>query len=198
MTTERTTMTTERPTLTTAAGPDISAASALRRLYFVRFGFAIVWALVMFTTAKHLGPLARTLLVVYPAFDVAAAITDARTSRTASRPVLLYVNIAISTIAVIGLIFAGASGIPAVLRVWGSWAVVAGAIQLTVALTRRAMGGQWPMIISGTISVLAGILFIANAGVHNPTLTSAIGYAILGAIFFLISAVRLGHPAKGN
>lgn len=75
-------MTTERLTLTTAAGPDISAASALRRLYFVRFGFAIVWALVMFTTAKHLGPLARTLLVVYPAFDVAAAITDARASRT--------------------------------------------------------------------------------------------------------------------
>ena len=107
-------------------------------------------------------------------------------------------NIAISTIAVIGLIFAGASGIPAVLRVWGSWAVVAGAIQLTVALTRRAMGGQWPMIISGTISVLAGILLIANADVHNPTLTYAIGYAITGAIFFLISAVRLGHPAKGN
>jgi uncharacterized membrane protein HdeD (DUF308 family) len=51
------------------------------------------------------------------------------------------------------------------------------------------------MIISGTISVLAGILFIANAGVHNPTLTYAIGYAIPGAIFFLISAVRLGHPA---
>ena len=191
-------MTTEKLTPATAAGPGVPAASALRRLYFVRFGFAIVWALVMLTTAKHLGPLARTLLVVYPAFDVAAAVTDARASRTAGRPVLLYVNIVVSTIAAIGLIFAGASGIPVVLRVWGSWAVAAGAIQLTVALTRRAMGGQWPMIISGTISVLAGILFIANSGVRNPTLTSAIGYAIPGAIFFLISAVRLGRPAKGN
>ena len=189
-------MTTEKLTPATAAGPGVPAASALRRLYFARFGFAIVWALVMFTTAKHLGPLARTLLVVYPAFDVAAAVTDARTSRTAGRPILLYVNIAISTIAAVGLIFAGGSGIPAVLRVWGSWAVAAGAIQLTVALTRRAMGGQWPMIISGTISVLAGVLFIANAGVRNPTLTSAIGYAIPGAVFFLISAVRLGHQAK--
>ena len=191
-------MTTEGFAVTTAAQPGQTAASVLRRLYFVRFGFALVWALVMFTTAKHLGPLARTLLVVYPAFDVAAAITDTRTSRTAGRHVLLYVNIAISTITAIGLIFAGASGIPAVLRVWGSWAIVAGAIQLTVALTRRALGGQWPMIISGTISVLAGILFIVNAGVHHPTLTSAIGYAIPGAIFFLISAVRLGRRAKGN
>ena len=79
-------MTTEKLTPATAAGSDVSAASALRRLYFARFGFAIVWALVMFTTARHLGPLARTLLVVYPAFDVAAAITDARTSRAAAGP----------------------------------------------------------------------------------------------------------------
>jgi uncharacterized membrane protein HdeD (DUF308 family) len=191
-------MTTDGLTMSTAAASDISAASALRRLYFARFGFAIVWALVMFTTARHLGPLARTLLVVYPAFDVAAAVTDLRTSRSAGRPVLLYVNIAISLLAAIGLVFAGASGIPAVLRVWGSWAVVAGAIQLSVALTRRKLGGQWPMIISGTISVLAGSMFIVNASVHNPALTGAIAYAIPGAIFFLISAVRLGRPAKGN
>ena len=198
VTTERTAMTTERLTLTTAAGPDISAASALRRLYFVRFAFAIVWALVMFTTAKHLGPLAPTLFVVYPRSTWPPPSPTPAPRAPLAAPILLYVNIAISMIAAIGLVFAGASGIPAVLRVWGSWAVVAGLIQLTVALTRRAMGGQWPMIISGAISVLAGIVFIANAGVHNPTLTNAIGYAIPGAIFFLISAIRLGRSAKGN
>ena len=193
-------MTTERIPMAAVAAPDSSTvASALRRLYFTRFAFAIVWALVMFTTAKHLGPLARTLLVVYPLFDVAAAVTDARTSGGSGRPVLLYANIAVSSAAAIGLIFAGASGIPAVLRVWGAWAIVAGLIQLTVALRRRIMGGQWPMIISGTISVLAGILFIANASARNPALTSAIGYAIPGAIFFLISAIRLGRRSvKGN
>jgi uncharacterized membrane protein HdeD (DUF308 family) len=183
------------PLTTVTASEAPAGALALRRLYFVRFGFAVIWALVMFTTAKHLGPLARTLLVIYPLFDVGAAVTDLRTSRSAQRPVLLYVNIAISLIAAVGLVFAGASGIPAVLRVWGSWAVVAGAIQLTVALTRK-LGGQWPMIISGTISVLAGGTFIASASAHNPALTSAIGYAIPGAIFFLLSAIRLGRPAK--
>jgi len=192
-------MATERITMTTAAAPGFPAsAPALRRLYFVRFAFAIIWALVMFTTARHLGPLARTLLVVYPLFDVAAAITDARTSRHAGRPVLLYLNIAISLLAAIGLVFAGGSGIPAVLRVWGAWAIVAGAIQLAVGITRRAMGGQWPMIISGSISVIAGAIFIAGASAHHPALTNAIGYAIPGAIFFLLSAIRLGRAAKGT
>jgi hypothetical protein len=192
-------VTTERTTMTTVTAPGISTtASTLRRLYFVRFAFAIVWALVMFTTAKHLGPLAVTLLVLYPLFDVAAAVIDARASRATGSPTLLYLNVAISLIAAVGLAFAGASGIPAVLRVWGAWAVVAGLIQLIVGVTRRKMGGQWPMIISGGISVLAGGSFIATASADNPALTNAIGYAVPGAIFFLISAIRLGRAAKAN
>jgi uncharacterized membrane protein HdeD (DUF308 family) len=184
---------------TIAASPGISGtASALRRLYFVRFVFAIAWALVMFTTAATLGPLAVTLLVLYPLFDVAAAVVDARATRATGSPTLLYVNVAVSLITAIGVAVACASGIPAVLRVWGAWAVVAGAIQLTVALTRRAMGGQWPMIISGGISVLAGASFILGASAPDPTLTNAAGYAIPGGIFFLISALRLGRAAKGN
>lgn len=186
-------------TATATTAPSLSTtASALRRLYFVRFGFAIVWALVMFTTPKHLGPLAATLLVVYPLFDAAAAVVDARASRVTKAPTLLVVNIAVSLLAAVGLAFADASGIPAVLRVWGVWAIVAGLIQLLVGVGRRAMGGQWPMIISGGISVLAGGSFIAAASAHNPALTAAIGYAIPGAVFFLISAIRLGGAAKEN
>jgi hypothetical protein len=67
-----------------------------------------------------------------------------------------------------------------------------------VGVTRRKMGGQWPMIISGGISVLAGGSFIATASADDPALTGAIGYAIPGAIFFLISAVRLGRATKEN
>ena len=185
--------------MTTLTAPGISAtASALRRLYFVRFAFAIVWALVMFTTAEHLGPLARTLLVLYPLFDVGAAVADARATRATGSPALLYVNVAVSLLAAAGLVFAGADGIPAVLRVWGAWAVVAGLVQLIVGVTRRGMGGQWPMIISGGISVLAGGSFIAGAGADDPVLTNAIGYAIPGAVFFMISAIRLGRAAKAS
>ncbi|MEV7802736.1 hypothetical protein AB0O28_07295 [Microbispora sp. NPDC088329] len=184
---------------TITASPGMSATvSALRRLYFVRFAFAIVWALVMFTTASNLGALAVTLLVLYPLFDVAAAIADARASRTTGSPALLYVNIVVSLITAVGVAVACASGIPAVLRVWGAWAVVAGLVQLIVGVTRRTMGGQWPMIISGGISVLAGASFVVGASADSPTLINAAGYAIPGGVFFLISAFRLGRAAKGN
>jgi uncharacterized membrane protein HdeD (DUF308 family) len=184
---------------TIAASPGISqTASALRRLYFVRTAFAIVWALVTITTTKDIGPLSVALFVLYPLFDVGAAVYDLRSSRSTGSPNLLYVNIAVSLIAAIGIGAASASGIPAMLRVWGAWAVVAGLVQLTVALTRRKMGGQWPMIISGGLSVLAGGSFIAGASADNPSLSNAAAYAIPGAIFFLIAAVRLGRSAKGN
>jgi len=185
--------------MTTVAAPGISTtASALRRLYFVRFVFALVWAIVLIPLAKHLNPLTATLFVIYPLFDVAAAVIDARSSRATGRPTLLYVNVAISLLAAVGLAVAATSGVPAVLRVWGAWAVVAGLVQLLVGVSRRTMGGQWPMIISGGISVLAGASFIAGASADNPSLANAAGYAVPGAIFFLIAAFRLGRTAKGN
>ena len=71
-------------------------------------------------------------------------------------------------------------------------------IQLIVAVTRRGMAGQWPMIISGGLSVLAGGSFVAATFADNPTLTNAVGYAIPGAVFFLLAAIRLGRATKNN
>lgn len=177
-------------TTTTAVA---TVAPSLRRLYFVRFGFALIWAVVLFLTASSIGPVSATLLVIYPLFDVIAAVVDTRSSR-ANRPVLgLYVNIAISAIAAGGLVFAVTSGIPAVLRVWGVWAVVAGLVQLIVALRRRDLGGQWAMIASGAISTLAGGSFFLQAAAPHASLTNLAGYALLGGIFFLVSALRLGR-----
>ncbi|MFI6347386.1 hypothetical protein [Streptomyces sp. NPDC050560] len=185
-------------TTITAPSPATGTASALRRLYLVRFAFALVWALVMFTTAHRIGPLAVALLVLYPLFDVGAAVFDARTSRATGSPALLYVNIAVSLVTAAGVAVACASGIPAVLRVWGAWAVVAGLVQLIVGVTRRGLGGQWPMIISGGISVLAGASFVASAGAAHPTLVNAAGYAVSGGVFFLLSALRLGRAGRAG
>ncbi|MFF5082807.1 hypothetical protein ACFY36_37690 [Actinoplanes sp. NPDC000266] len=185
--------------MTTVAASGISTtAAALRRLYFARAAFAIVWAGVTFAVADELTALTTTLLVIYPLVDVAAAVIDARASRSTGSPRLLYVNIAVSSLAAVGLAVAGSSGVPAVLRVWGAWAVVAGLVQLIVGVTRRSMGGQWPMIISGGLSVLAGSSFVAAASADDPALTNAVGYAIPGAVFFLIAAIRLGRAAKEN
>jgi uncharacterized membrane protein HdeD (DUF308 family) len=181
---------------TTAAPLAATVASALRRLYFVRFGFALIWAVVLFSTASSIGPVSATLLVIYPLFDVGAAIVDARFSRASRSALSLYVNIAISAIAAAGLVVAATSGIPAVLQVWGVWAVVAGLVQLVVALRRRTLGGQWAMIASGAISTLAGISFFLQAAAPHASLSNLAGYALLGGIFFLVSALRLGRNAR--
>jgi uncharacterized membrane protein HdeD (DUF308 family) len=53
------------------------------------------------------------------------------------------------------------------------------------------MGGQWPMILSGGLSVLAGSSFVAMASAPDPSLAALAGYATVGGIFFLVSALRL-------
>ncbi|GAA4549691.1 hypothetical protein [Pseudonocardia xishanensis] len=182
--------------MTTALSPAATGfAPALRRLYFVRFGFAIVWAAVLVLTGGGLGAVGVALVVLYPAFDVAGAIVDMRASRSSSAPVGMYLNIATSLLAAVGLGIAAASDIPSVLRVWGVWAIVAGLIQLAVAITRRALGGQWPMILSGAISVLAGAGFVLMSGGATPSLVGIAGYATLGGLFFLLSALRLNRGA---
>jgi uncharacterized membrane protein HdeD (DUF308 family) len=184
--------------MTTTTAPTTGAALPLRRLYFVRFAFAIVWAGLLFATASTLGPVSVTLLVLYPLFDVAAAIVDARSSK-ATKPVLgLYANVAISVLATAGLAVAASSGIPDVLRVWGTWAMAAGVAQLAVGVIRRDVGGQWPMITSGAISVVAGTTFILQATKDGATLTNLAGYATLGGVFFLVSALRLGRTAENK
>ncbi|GAA1826858.1 membrane protein [Pseudonocardia ailaonensis] len=183
--------------MTTAVSPTAAGfAPALRRLYFVRFGFAVVWAILLFLTGKEFGAVAAVLVVLYPLFDAGAAVVDARSSRASSSAAGLYVNIAISLLTAIGLGIAAASGVPAVLRIWGAWAFVAGLIQLIVGIRRRALGGQWPMILSGGLSVVVGVSFVLSAGQANPSLVGIAGYATLGGIFFLVSALRLGRAAR--
>lgn len=181
---------------TNTVAASTTVAPALRRLYFVRFGFALVWAGLLATSAAELGPVSVTLLVVYPLFDLAAALIDVRSTRTTSSAPGLYVNIAISGLAGIGLATAAASGIPAVLRVWGAWAVVSGLTQLVVGVSRRTAGGQWPMIVSGAISTIAGTTFALQAAQPDASLVNLAGYAALGGVFFLVSAVRLNRSAE--
>lgn len=184
---------------TVVVAPSASVPVTLRKLYFLRFAFAAVWAALVFATADALGPLSTALLLVYPLFDVAAAVVDVRSARANGGPAApLYANIAISSLTVLALALAATSGIPAVLRVWGAWAVTAGIVQLVAGAVRRRLGGQWPMIVSGAISTLAGLSFVSQAGAEDPSLSSLAGYAFLGGVFFLVSALRLGRGGRGS
>ena len=185
-------------TLTSSdTAPAAETTSALRRLYVTRFAFALTWAVatILVISAQDdpaaLPTAVVALFVLYPLFDVAATIADLRSTR--SRSTALRVNLAVSVLATVGVAIAGTSGVPAVLRVWGAWAIVAGLAQLAVAITRRGLSGQVPMIISGSVSALAGAAFIAMASQDGATLTAAASYAIPGGILFLVSALRLGR-----
>jgi uncharacterized membrane protein HdeD (DUF308 family) len=162
-------------------------APTLRRLYLARFGFAVVWAGLLLLVGTPFGLAAAVLVVLYPLVDAAAAVVDLRGSRSRE----LVANAVVSLVVAVGLGFAATSGVPAVLRVWGAWAIVAGALQLVVALRRRGLGGQWPMILSGGLSVLVGVGFVLSAAAPDATLTNIAGYAALGGVFFLVSALRM-------
>lgn len=181
---------------------DLRPATALRSLYLVRFGFAIVWAIALvvsstaLATSGALNPLTALLLVLYPVFDLVSAGIDRRSSAGTAPSALLIANMTVSLAAAVGLVFAVMAGASAVLVVWGLWAITAGAVQLIVGVRRRALGGQWPMILSGGISVLAGAGFAAQAGGGARSVVGVAGYATLGGIFFLVSALRLQRAAR--
>ena len=81
--------------------------------------------------------------------------------------------------------------VPGALAVWGLWAIVAGIPQLITAIRNRRAGGQVAQMLSGGISVFAGGGFLFQGLQGNGTMAGAAGYATLGAIFFLASAIRL-------
>lgn len=191
-------MTTTTPSSTTpgskAPAADLTR-SALRRLYLGRFAFALVWAGLFAATSSPVAGVAVVLLVLYPAFDAVAAVVDARTSGDEARSsTALRLNVVLSVATAVALAVVGddAKGI---LLVWGAWAVTAGAVQLAVAVLRRRLGGQVPMMLSGGLSVLAGIA-IAGSSRDADSLVTIAGYAVVGGLFFLVSALRLGRPAR--
>ena len=176
--------------ISTAAGAATFGA-ALRRLYLIRFVFAALWAGALFSTATDKGPLLTTLVVIYPLFDAAAVWWQLRADRDTERSkVSEQVNVVVSGLVAIALGVASSVSIATALAVWGGWAVASGIPQLISARTRRS-GGQLPQVLSGAISVLAGVAFLAQGFRGADSMSGAGGYAILGGVFFLVSSIRL-------
>jgi uncharacterized membrane protein HdeD (DUF308 family) len=167
-------------------------SSRLRVLYFVRFGFAVIWGAVLFLAATSLNPLLTTLVIVYPLVDAAAVLWQLRTEpRTQASRRFEWLNVVVSVLAAGALAVASFNSLGSVLTAWGVWAVVSGITQLIAAVLRRRDGGQVPLIISGALSVGAGISFIVMATHDVPSVAALATYAIPGGVFFLVSAIRL-------
>jgi short repeat uncharacterized protein DUF308 len=181
----------------TPAAPVVSVPTVAprRRIAWVRAGAALAWAGGLVAAlggnpdaADSVPTAAAVLLVAYPLIDVFASVTEAR----GSARVLPIVNALISLAASVGLAVAVATAdAGTALAVFGVWAVVSGAVQLGTAVMRRRTGGrELPMIVSGAISTVAGLAFVAGSSNDVAQLTGLAGYAGFGAVLYLVWAAR--------
>ena len=103
---------------------------------------------------------------------------------------MLRINAAISALAVvaIGLTAFGADA-GATLAAFGTWAAVSGAIQLGVAVhRRRTEGRQLPLIVSGALSTIAGLVLRRVLGWRTPTSPASAATWRWARVLFLLSA----------
>lgn len=177
--------------MTTSATETLQATKGLRNLYLTRTAVQLVWAVATIAIAPRNPALGAALLVLYPLWDVACTLYDLKTSRDASSATL-YVNAAVGTLAAIGIGLTGYGHPQYAVAIFGGWALVAGLLQFAVGLFRRQrMGGQWAMILSGLQSTVAGVAFVLGGLKDKFHPKDLGGYAIFGAVYFLIGGVLL-------
>ncbi|MEH1168693.1 DUF308 domain-containing protein [Micromonospora sp. CPCC 205539] len=165
---------------------------SLLRIYLVRGLIAIAWAAGFSAVSDSLTAATVVLLISYPLIDVVASLLDAREDPGTPARRLQIFNTALSALTALALGLAAISGIGAVLFTFGVWAIVSGVAQFTVAIRRSPeLGRQWPMLIAGALSVIAGATYLPAALGDEPSLGMLIVYTAAGGIFFVLQAASL-------
>lgn len=165
----------------------------LKHYYFARTVFSAAWVAAAFTVGRQSPTIGTILLVAYPAWDALANYIDASRSGGLGRNRTQAINVAVSVATTLAVILALTMSMNWVIGVFGVWAILSGLLQLGTALRRwKSSGAQWAMILSGAQSALAGTFFIVQSQMPMPpSIANIAGYAAVGALYFLISAVWL-------
>ena len=165
----------------------------LNRYYYLRAFVSVVWVAAAFALGTRNTTIAGTLLVIYPAWDALANYLDALRSGGITKNKTQAINFAVSMATTIAVLQTLQLSMHAVLGVYGAWAILSGLLQQGTAVKRRKRyGAQWAMMLSGGQSALAGGFFIVQALQPGmPSIANVAGYAAVGAIYFLISALWL-------
>ena len=174
------------------------SARPLRSLYFVRTVFQVIWAVAVLSTARTQPHVASILLIAYPLWDVACTLYDLRISRPAeSARTSQVINALLGSAAALGIALTVFSEPSYSIAIFGAWALGAGLLQLVAGLVRREqLGGQWAMILSGAQSTAAGIAFVFGGLSGKFHAKDMGGYAIFGAIYFLIGGILLNRKTS--
>lgn len=173
---------------------DNAAGNAwLKRYYFVRAALSFLWVAAILTLPAGASAVVGALLVVYPAWDAAANLVDARRNGGMRHNRTQALNTAVSTATAVAVAIALSMSMNAVLGVFGVWASLAGLLQLATAVRRwKSYGAQWPMALSGGQSAVVGVMFLKQAiAPEVPGVSTIAGYAAFGAIYFVASALFL-------
>jgi len=166
----------------------------IKRYYATRAIVSGVWVGLAFLVGHRVPGLAIGLAAIYPAWDGIANGYDAAHNGGLRASPTQAINMGVSALVTISVIIAATRDFNAIVLVIGVWAILAGLLQLATAIRRwRGAGAQWPMILSGAQSAVAGRFFVHRA--LDPSLKLGIAdiapYAALGAIYFAISALIL-------
>lgn len=166
----------------------------LKRYYAARAFFSALWvASALSVGSSHLA-IGIGLIISYPAWDSLANYVDAeRSGGLRSNPTQM-LNLVVSAIITLAVAVAATRNFHAVIAVVGVWATLAGILQLSTAARRwQSASAQWPMILSGAQSALAGLFFIAKANDPASSLSVAdvAPYAAFGALYFAVAAIML-------
>ncbi|HYF63355.1 MAG TPA: hypothetical protein VD886_11110 [Herpetosiphonaceae bacterium] len=186
---------TNTASLPSVQGP--AKAHGLRNLYFIRAAFSAFWVATMLLAGVPAPGIGAWLLVIYPAWDVVATLIELRLQANPRVQVAQYLNVAGSVLATIAFGVVLHRTLPTQITVFGIWALVAGLLQLFVGLARRRqLRGQWAIIASGAQSSVAGVAFILMANTPSMGLHSLAGYSAVGAVYFLVAAIRLALRSR--
>ena len=171
----------------------LDSTRSLRNLSFARTAFQVVWAASVITTAIKQPQIAAVLFLLYPLWDVACTVYDLSTSsRSGSARSSQIINALLGVVAAIGIGLTVFHQPIYSVAVFGVWAFGAGLLQLVLGLIRRKqLGGQWAMILSGAQSMIAGVAFVLGGLYDKRHIKDVGGYAIFGALYFLISGILL-------
>lgn len=168
---------------------------SLRNLYLVRTLVQLVWAAAIARTHSTRPVLAGALLVAYPLWDAACSLFDlyrSRQANVAEGRSMKIANIGIGLCVAAGIAATVFSHAQNAVILFGVWAITAGLLQLSVGISnRKRYGGQWAMILSGAQSSLAGGAFILGGISGKFHVKDLGGYAVFGAIYFLLAAILL-------
>ncbi|MFC6644768.1 hypothetical protein ACFQBQ_04005 [Granulicella cerasi] len=173
------------------------ALKQLRNLYLTRTMVQLLWAAVIIRSASTNFALGAALMIAYPLWDVACTLYDLKRASSQSSTSTLIVNVIAGVLTAIGIGLTAFNHPAYAVAIFGAWALAAGLLQLAVGILRRkTSGGQWPMILSGAQSGIAGVSFILG-GLHEKLHYKDIGgYAIFGAAYFALSAIFLSRSIQ--